>query len=213
MRCDRNSLLLYAVTDRAWTGKQTLYEQVEAALRGGATFIQLREKEIDDEMFLEEALRIQEICRKFNVPFVINDDVEFAVKINADGVHVGQNDMDAGEVRKIIGSNKILGVSVGNVEQAIAAQRCGADYLGAGAVFYTASKDDAEYLSLETLKEICAAVTIPVVAIGGISEKNVELLKNSGICGVAVISALFAAENIEKAAEDLKKLTFEAVTG
>ena len=212
MKCDKKELLLYAVTDRSWLGEQTLYEQVEEALKGGATFIQLREKELDDEAFLAEAIEIQALCRKYNVPFVINDNVEIARKINADGVHVGQSDMDAGNVREILGKNKILGVSAQTVAQAILAEQRGADYLGVGAVFHTGSKSDAEDVSHETLKRICAAVNIPVVAIGGIGKHNVLELKGSGICGIAVISAIFAADDIQCATAELKTLTEQAVT-
>ena len=212
MKCDKKELLLYAVTDRSWLGEQTLYEQVEEALKGGATFIQLREKELDDEAFLAEAIEIQALCRKYNVPFVINDNVEIARKINADGVHVGQSDMEAGNVREILGKNKILGVSAQTVAQAILAEHRGADYLGVGAVFHTGSKSDAEDVSHETLKRICAAVNIPVVAIGGIGKHNVLELKGSGICGIAVISAIFAADDIQCATAELKTLTEQAVT-
>lgn len=211
MKCDKKSLLLYAVTDRSWLGDKTLYEQVEEALKGGATFIQLREKELDDETFLEEAIEIQKLCRKYNVPFVINDNVEIARKMNADGVHVGQSDMEAGDVRAILGEDKILGVSAQTVEQAVLAEKRGADYLGVGAVFRTGSKADADDVSHETLKAICEAVNIPVIAIGGIGKNNVEQLSGSGICGIAVISAIFAAENIEKATAELKALTEKTV--
>lgn len=211
MKCDKKDLLLYAVTDRSWLGDHTLYEQVEEALKGGATFIQLREKELDDEAFLAEAIEIQNLCRQYNVPFVINDNVEIARKMNADGVHVGQSDMEAGNVRAILGKDKILGVSVQTVAQAVLAEQRGADYLGVGAVFHTGSKADAEDVSHKTLQNICAAVNIPVVAIGGIGKHNVLELKGSGIDGIAVISAIFAAEDIQKATAELKALTEEAV--
>ena len=211
MKFSKKDLLLYAVTDRFWLGEQTLYEQVEEALRGGATFVQLREKALDDEAFLAEALEIQALCKKYNVPFVINDNVEIARKINADGVHVGQSDMEAGNVRAILGENKILGVSAQTVEQALLAEARGADYLGVGAVFHTGSKADADDVSHETLREICKAVRIPVVAIGGIGKHNVLELSGSGICGIAVISAIFAAEDITSATAELKALTEQAV--
>lgn len=211
MKFSKKDLLLYAVTDRFWLGEQTLYEQVEEALRGGATFVQLREKALDDEAFLAEALEIQALCKKYNVPFVINDNVEIARKINADGVHVGQSDMEAGNVRAILGENKILGVSAQTVEQALLAEARGADYLGVGAVFRTGSKADADDVSHETLREICKAVRIPVVAIGGIGKHNVLELSGSGICGIAVISAIFAAEDITSATAELKALTEQAV--
>lgn len=206
-----DDLLLYAVTDRSWLGEQTLYEQVEEALKGGATFVQLREKELDSEAFLAEAVAIQKLCRKYQVPFVINDNVEIALQMNADGVHVGQSDMEAGNVRSLLGKDKILGVSAQTVEQAILAEQRGADYLGVGAVFHTGSKADADDVSHETLKAICKAVSIPVVAIGGIGKHNVLELKGSGICGIAVISAIFAAKDIQSATAELKILTKQAV--
>lgn len=211
MKFDKKDLLLYAVTDRSWLGKQTLYEQVEEALRGGATWIQLREKELDEDSFFREASAIQELCRRYQVPFVINDNVEIAHRIDADGIHVGQSDMEAGNVRAILGEDKILGVSAQTVEQAVLAEQRGADYLGVGAVFHTGSKPDADDVSLETLKNICTAVNIPVIAIGGIGRHNVMELTGSGICGVAVISAIFAAKDIRSATEELKKLTEQVV--
>lgn len=211
MKSNKENLLLYAVTDRNWLNGQTLCEQVEQAILGGATFIQLREKNLEDDLFLKEALEIQEICKKYNVPFVINDNVELAKKINADGVHVGQSDMQAQDVRKLIGNDKILGVSAQTVEQALLAQKNGADYLGVGAVFHTGSKDDADDVSHQTLKEICNAVNIPVIAIGGISKNNVLELSGTGICGVAVISAIFAQKDIVSATTELKELTQKMV--
>lgn len=207
-----DELLLYAVTDRTWLGNQTLYEQVEQALKGGATFIQLREKNLNPEAFLAEAMEIQKLCRKYHVPLVINDNVEIAMKVNADGVHVGQGDMEAGNVRTLLGRDKILGVSVQTVRQALLAEQRGADYLGVGAIFHTGSKADADDVSIETLKAICKAVNIPVVAIGGISKHNVVELRGSGICGIAVISAIFAAEDIKSATSELKILTEQVVT-
>lgn len=209
MRCDKQDLLLYAVTDRSWLGEESLYSQVEKALKGGATFVQLREKELDKEHFLEEAREIKELCKRYQVPFVINDSVEIALAADADGVHVGQTDMEAGDVRAKLGPDKIIGVSVQTVEQALLAQERGADYLGVGAVFPTGSKADADEVSHETLKAICAAVEIPVIAIGGISTDNVRRLSGSGICGIAVISAIFAKKDIENAAKELKALAKE----
>ena len=205
MNCDRNDLVLYAVTDRSWLGEETLYSQVEEALKGGATFIQLREKKMDEGSFLEEAKEIQKLCRQYQVPFVINDIVDIAARIDADGVHVGQSDMEAGDVRKKLGPDKIIGVSAQTVEQALRAQEHGADYLGVGAVFPTGSKEDATEVSHETLKAICDAVDIPVIAIGGINSGNVSELRGTGICGVAVISAIFAKKDICAAAAELKK--------
>jgi len=211
MKLDKKDLLLYAVTDRSWLDGETLESAVEKALKGGATFMQIREKELDAEKFLEEAKKIKELCKKYHVPFVVNDNVDIAIAVDADGVHVGQNDMEAGNVRELIGRDKILGVSVQTVEQAVLAKKRGADYLGVGAVFPTGSKADADYVSRDTLKEICEAVNIPVVAIGGINRENIMELSGSGICGVAVISAIFAQTDIEKAAAELKKLSEKIV--
>ena len=199
MKCDKKGLLLYAVTDRSWLNGETLYSQVEKALQGGATFIQLREKNLDQDHFMEEALD--------HVPFVINDNVGIAAKMDADGVHVGQSDMEAGDVRAKLGPDKIIGVSAQTVEQAILAEQRGADYLGVGAVFHTGSKADAEDVSHETLTAICNAVKIPVIAIGGITRDNVTELSGSGICGIAVISAIFAQKDIVSATKDLKEQT------
>ena len=211
MNCDKKDLLLYAVTDRAWLGDKTLSWQGEESLKGGATMIQLREKHLDHEHFLKEAKEIKELCRKYQVPFLINDDVDLAVEVDADGVHVGQHDMEAGEVRKKIGPNRILGVSAQTVEQALLAQQAGADYLGVGAVFPTGTKDDADAVSIQTLGEICRAVSIPVVAIGGIGQHNVMQLAGSGICGIAVVSAIYAQPDIQNAASTLHALAKEMV--
>ncbi|MCI9439970.1 MAG: thiamine phosphate synthase [Ruminococcus sp.] len=211
MKCGKKDLLLYAVTDRSWLNGDTLYHQVEQAIQGGATFVQLREKELDEGDFLEEAREIQKLCQKYQIPFVINDNVQIAVQIGADGVHVGQSDMKAGDVREKLGLDKIIGVSAQTVEQALLAQKMGADYLGVGAVFHTGSKADADNVSHDTLREICEAVEIPVIAIGGIGAGNVMQLSGSGICGIAVISALFAQPDIKAAAKELKALTEKMV--
>lgn len=205
------SLLLYAVTDRHWLGDRTLYDVVRESLDGGVTFLQLREKDLDNEHFYEEAVKLQAMAKEYNVPFVVNDNVEIAVKMNADGVHVGQHDMEAGDVRALIGPDKILGVSAQTVEQALLAEKRGADYLGVGAVFPTGSKDDADDVSYDTLKAICEAVSIPVVAIGGITKDNTPELAGSGICGIAVISAIYGQPNIFEATTALKKVTEEMV--
>ena len=205
------SLLLYAVTDRHWLGNRTLYDVVRESLEGGVTFLQLREKDLDDENFYKEAVRLQEMAREYGVPFVVNDNVDIAVRMDADGVHVGQSDMEAGDVRALIGPDKILGVSAQTVEQAVLAEKRGADYLGVGAVFPTGSKDDAVEVSHETLKEICEAVSIPVVAIGGITVNNTPELAGSGICGIAVISAIYGQKDIYQATVSLKKVTEEMV--
>lgn len=212
MRLDKKDLLLYAVTDRHWlTEDETLYSVVEKALKGGATFMQLREKKLEEAKFMEEAKEIKALCAQYDVPFVINDNVDLAVSMDADGVHVGQSDMAAGDVRAKIGPDKILGVSAHTVEQAKLAEAQGADYLGVGAVFPTGSKDDADEVRHETLKEICQSVNIPVIAIGGITEENTPRLSGSGICGIAVISAIFGQQDIEEATRVLKKVTKEMV--
>lgn len=211
MKFAKEDLLLYAVTDRHWLKDETLENQVEKALQGGATFLQLREKSLDDDIFMAEAKEIQKLCKKYQVPFVINDNVDIALAIDADGVHVGQSDMEALDVRKRLGPDKIIGVSAQNVQQALLAQKHGADYLGVGAVFPTGSKDDAEDVSFETLKAICQAVDIPVIAIGGITKENVSELKGSGICGIAIISAIFAQKDIKAATKELKKRTMDMV--
>ena len=207
MNCDKKDLLLYAVTDRAWLGDKTLSWQVEESLKGGATMIQLREKHLDHEHFLKEAKEIKELCRKYQVPFLINDDVDLAVEVDADGVHVGQHDMEAGEVRKKIGPNHILGVSAQTVEQALLAQQAGADYLGVGAVFPTGTKDDADAVSIQTLGEICRAVNIPVVAIGGITREDIPSLKASGLSGIALSGGILKAENPVREMETIIRLT------
>ncbi|MCR5147580.1 MAG: thiamine phosphate synthase [Eubacterium sp.] len=212
MKLDKKDLLLYAVTDRHWLGDRTLYEVVRESLDGGATFIQLREKELDQESFLEEAKEIKKLCAEYKVPFVINDNVDIAIAVDADGVHVGQSDMEAGDVRAKLGTDKIIGVSAQTVEQAILAEKRGADYLGVGAVFPTGSKDDADDVSHETLKAICDAVSIPVIAIGGITAENTPELAGTGIVGIAVISAIYAQKDIPAATAKLKHITEEMVS-
>lgn len=206
-----DSLLLYAVTDRHWLGERTLADVVKESLDGGVSFLQLREKDLDEERFYEEAVELQALAAQYGVPFVVNDNVDIALRMDADGVHVGQSDMEAGDVRALIGPDKILGVSAQTVEQAVLAEKRGADYLGVGAVFPTSSKDDAEAVPYETLKDICAAVSIPVAAIGGITPENTPELAGSGICGIAVISAIYAQKDIREAAAKLRKITEETV--
>lgn len=209
MKCKKETMQLYAVTDRMWTGKQTLMEQVEDALKGGATCVQLREKELDEESFLQEAVEMKALCEKYGVPFIVNDNVDIAIKCKADGIHVGQKDMEAGNVRALVGEGMIIGVSTQNVEQAIAAEKAGADYLGVGAMFSTTTKLDAREVTHEMAKKITDAVDIPVVAIGGINKKNMLELKGTGVDGVALVSAIFGAENIEAECKELKALSEE----
>ena len=193
MKFDKQNLLLYAVTDRSWLGEKTLFQQVEEALQGGVTMLQLREKDLDEKSFMEEAAAVKELCARYQVPFLIDDNVPLALRCGADGVHVGQ--------------------SAQTVSQAVLAQEAGADYLGVGAVFSTSTKLDADTVSLETLREICTAVKIPVVAIGGINEANLPELTGSGINGVAVVSAIFAAPSPGDAARRLSMLAQQAVQG
>lgn len=211
MNCTKEDMLLYAVTDRGWTGDKTLLEQVKEALDGGITFLQLREKELEEEEFLKEAKDMKALAEKYHVPFIINDNVELALAVGADGVHVGQEDMEAGKVREKLGPDKIIGVSAHSVEEAVEAEKNGADYLGAGAVFSTSTKEDAGSLSLETLKAICSSVSIPVVAIGGIKEENILSLKGTGVSGAAIVSGIFAQKNIREACIRLRNLAEEMV--
>ena len=202
---NKNALSLYGITDRYWLNGRPLIHDVQLALEGGVTMIQLREKNLDEESFYREAIEIKDLCKKFHVPFIINDNVELAKKVDADGIHVGQNDMAAQDVRAIIGPDKILGVSTQTVEEAILAQKMGADYLGVGAVFPTGSKDDCWVLSHDLCREICSAVTIPVVAIGGINLGNISKLSGLGFSGISLISAIFGQNDIKSAAMKLKE--------
>lgn len=205
MKFRKEQLLLYAVTDRAWVGRQTLMEQIEDALKGGVTMVQLREKELDQEKFLKEAVQAVELCHRYGVPLMINDNVEIALKSGADGVHVGIEDQPVEEIRARAGKDFIIGATAKTVEQAQKAEASGADYLGVGAVFPSPTKKTAIRITREKLQEICASVSIPAVAIGGISMENVEEIRGGGMCGIAVVSALFAAENIQSAAAKLKE--------
>ena len=212
MRCNKNHMLLYAVTDRAWVGNKTLYQQVEAALKGGVTCVQLREKELDEAMFLQEAKNLCALCRRYGVPFIVNDNVDIAISCGADGVHVGQEDMEAGEVRRRVGADMILGVSAHTVEEACQAVRDGADYLGLGAVFPTSTKADVDQMPNDTLRAICDTVDVPVVAIGGINRGNLLQLSGSGVDGVALVSAIFSAEDIEGTCRELRALSEKMVS-
>lgn len=202
----KSSLKLYAVTDRAWLNGRNLEDDVERAILGGASMIQLREKNLCLDEFLELAFKIKDVCKKYDIPFIINDSVEVFLKVDADGIHVGQEDMSADLVRSIIGKNKILGVSAETIDEAILAEKMGADYLGVGTIFNTTTKLDAKTVSLDTLKEITDSVSIPVVAIGGISLDNMHELKGTGISGVSLVSAIFKAKDIK---EETKKISNE----
>ena len=211
MKCDKKTMLLYAVTDRAWVGRQSLYEQVECALKGGATCVQVREKKLGDEDFLEEAKQIAALCKRCGVPLFINDNVDVAIACGAEGVHVGQEDMAAADVRAKVGPDMLLGVSAHSVEEARLAVAHGADYLGVGAAFSTHTKTDVDVLPEGELKKICDAVDVPVVAIGGIHKDNILQLKGSGADGVALVSAIFGAEDIEAECRELKVLAEQII--
>ena len=199
----KEAMCLYAVTDSTWLKERTLPEVVEEALEGGATFIQIREKHLEYDEFVALAKEVKMVTDRYHVPYVIYDEVGIAKLIDADGVHLGQNDEELAKAREILGPDKIIGVSAHNVEEAVAAEKNGADYLGVGAVFNTSTKTDVTDMSRETLRAICDAVSIPVVAIGGIKADNILELEGSHIDGVAVVSAIFAAEDIKEAAKDL----------
>lgn len=207
----RRALALYAVTDRAWLDGRTLGLCVEEALRGGATFVQLREKEASSAEIVMRAHVLAPLCRAAGVPFVVNDDVEAARISNADGVHVGQSDTAVSEARFTLGPDKIVGVSASTMDEALAAEAAGADYLGVGALFGTATKTDAPTVSLDELQAICAAVSIPVVAIGGLNRETIPVLAGAQVAGVAVVSAIFAAEDIEVATRELLNITKDAL--
>ena len=205
MKFNENMLLLYAVTDRAWVGKQTLLEQIEDALKGGVTIVQLREKKLEEERFVEEAVQVRELCHKYHVPLIINDHVEVALRSGADGVHVGIEDAPVGEIRKRVPADFIIGATCKTVEQAKAAEAAGADYMGVGAVFPSPTKTNAVRITNAQLCEIVSSVSIPAVAIGGIGYDNVCEIKGSSVSGVAVVSAIFGAEDIETATARLKE--------
>ena len=209
MKLNKEDLLLYGVTDSKYLKGRKMSELVEEAILGGVTMIQLREKEMTHEAFKQEALDVQSVCQKHHVPLIINDDVELCKEIDADGVHIGQDDLNLKEARKILGEDKIIGVSAHNYEEAKIALENGADYLGVGAVFPTGTKDDAIEVDLATLQDICQHVDIPIVAIGGINQENLLQLKGSGIDGIAVVSAIMAAEDIIEATKQLKEKTKE----
>jgi len=212
LKFDRTSLFLYAVTDRTWLNGRSLADAAEEAIKAGVTFLQLREKNLDYNSFLNLACELKNVTGKYGIPYIINDNVDIAMACGADGVHVGQNDLDAAEVRKIIGRDKILGVSAQTVEQAVKAEEDGADYIGVGAMFPTPVKPDASVISIERLKEICRAVKIPVVAIGGINRDNAIELAESGIDGIAVVSAIFAQDDITAAVRELRRVVSRVVS-
>ena len=213
MRFERDMLLLYAVTDRAWTGRQSLYEQVEEALQGGVTLVQLREKHLSREQLIQEARRMTTLCHRYGVPLIVNDDAEAALAAGADGVHVGIEDTPVAAIRARTGKDFIIGATAKTVEQAQRAEREGADYLGVGAVFPSPTKQNAIRITKAQLREICAGVAIPAVAIGGITQKNVASLQGGDMAGIAVVSAIFGADDIVSAARSLKECAIQVTRG
>jgi len=209
----RQALCLYAVTDPMWLDGRPLAQDVESALKGGVTMLQLREKTLDDAEFIALGQEIGALCRKYRVPFIVNDNVAVALACGADGVHIGQEDMAVAEARSLIGDRHLLGVSAGSLEEALKAEKEGADYLGVGAMYATDTKKDADVTTIATLKEICDRVCIPVVAIGGSNSRTIPNFKGSGVDGMAVVSAIFAENEIEQATKALKKLTMEVLDG
>ncbi len=211
MKSCKSAMLLYAVTDRAWEDKKPLTEQIKEAVEGGITCLQLREKDMSDSDFLKEAIDVKKLLENSDIPLIINDNVDIAVKSGAEGVHIGQSDMKLKDVREMVGDRMLVGVSVGTKERAIEAEKDGADYLGVGAVFPTSTKIDADNVPISELKKITESVNIPVVAIGGICEDNILKLKGTGIDGVAVVSAIFGSEDIPLSCKKLKKLSKEMI--
>ena len=211
MKCDKKDLLLYAVTGRHWLDGRKLIDVARESLDGGVTMLQLREKALAEEKFLEEARELQALCRERHVPFIVNDNVDIAKAMDADGVHVGQDDMEALDVRAKLGPDKIIGGSAHTVEEALLAEKHGADYLGVGAVFPTSTKKDAKPMETELLRRISNSVSIPVVAIGGINAGNILKLSGSGVDGVAVVSAIFGAQDPGRATAELRELSAQMV--
>ena len=205
MKLDNKELLLYGVTDRMWVGEKSLLTQIKESLDGGVTCIQIRENELGKEDFNQEAMQIKAMVDCYEVPLIINDAVQIAIEVGASGVHIGQEDMEIEKARRFIGKEKKLGVSVSTVEEAKEAQKKGADYLGVGAVFTTSTKKDARIVSKELLQKICESVDIPVVAIGGINGDNIEELNDTGIAGVAIVSAIYGQADIELESRKLKE--------
>lgn len=203
---NKEKLILYAITDRSYLKDKSLEEAVREAIKGGAAIIQLREKELGEEELRKEALALKKVCAEYNVPLILDDNVALVKELDLDGVHIGQDDMPADEARKILGPDKIIGVTAKTIQQAQNAQKAGADYLGSGAMFATSTKPLAKHMSFDELKAITAGVDIPVVAIGGIDKDNVSALKGCGISGAAVSEAIFAADDIAGAAKELKNI-------
>ena len=207
----KDMLLLYGVTGRGCESAQTLYRQIEAALKGGVTLVQLREKNLSDADYVEEAVKVKALCHRYGVPLIINDKVDVAIKSGADGVHVGIEDTPVRQIRQKVPKDFIIGATAKTVEQAQDAEKAGADYLGVGAVFPSPSKKNVIRITLGQLKDICLSVSIPTVAIGGINLENVMEIQGCGMDGIAVISAIFAADDIQNAAVKLKEKARAAI--
>lgn len=211
MKLDKNTLRLYAITDRTWLGGRKLGNDVQEAIDGGITFLQMREKTLPYDEFVKEAIILKDVAKNSGIPFVINDNIDVALEVDANGVHIGQDDLPVPIARKMIGHNKILGVSASNIERALKAEKEGADYIGVGAIFSTSTKDDADCVSIDTLKAICENVSIPVVAIGGIADHNAHKLQGTGLSGICIISAIFGSNDISDATSRLKDITEEII--
>ena len=214
MKCDKQNMLLYAVTDRAWVGKQTLYEQVESALKGGVTCVQLREKELDDEAFLKEAVEIHALCQRYGVPFFVNDNVDIAIRCHAEGVHVGQEDLPVPAVRSLVGPEMIIGLSTHLPEQAREARSLGADYIGVGPIFATNTKEDVvDPVGYEYLDWVARNGDLPFVAIGGIKRHNIAEVARHGARCCSLVSELVGAPDIRTRVEDVRKAMREGMVG
>lgn len=211
MKLDRKTLQLYAITDRTWLDDRKLQDDVQKAIDGGITFLQMREKSLSTDDFIKEALAIKELAQTNDIPLVINDDIDVAIKVDADGVHIGQDDIAVSVARKMLGTDKILGVSAHTLEQALKAQKDGADYIGVGAVFNTSTKSNASNVSISTLREICDNISIPVVTIGGITADNALKLQGTGVSGICVISAIFGSSDINGATNKLRRISKQII--
>ena len=206
MKFYRDMLKLYLVTDRQWLNGRKLTDDLEKAILGGVTIIQLREKNLSDEEFIKVANEVKKLCQKYDIPLIINDNLNVALAIDSDGIHIGQDDIPASIVRKKIGPDKILGVSAHNLKEALLARHDGADYIGVGAIFPTETKNDATIVTLDKLQKICDGIDIPVVAFGGINIDNISKLKNINIAGVAVVSEIMKANDIMATSNQLVRM-------
>lgn len=213
MEFHKNQLRLYAITNRALTCPKTLFEHTKDALKGGVTMLQLREKNLDEQAFIKEAIQMKELCHSYQVPLIINDNVTVALKSGADGVHVGIHDMPVWKIRKQAGSHFIIGATAKTVQQAKQAEAEGADYIGTGAVFLSPTKKNAIRITKEMLCEICSCVSIPTIAVGGVNKNNLSYLRGTGISGIAVVSAIYEASDAAEAAKSLKEIISMQING